>query len=243
MSVESCALLALLCAIGVGTITFIRRDNIAENWRKKFIRKAKRHGTHVEAYMTKKEERPNGSCRVTYEYQVGRTKYRKNITYDSGVEYHKKLVVYYAPKNPAQGMFEEIRESYSAGIHVFCWSFLTLILVFWGLEAVSGSQNLPGSDNMRMESHELGILISNPQILILAASVIVLYALEGRWISQRKEARIKRKEDAIAAGRTVLGKRVKSWCQTNDNYQKRKYHAVYEYEHHFTTYANSYIVV
>lgn len=123
MSVESCALIAFLCAILVGIIMFRRRENISENWRRKFIRKAKRRGAHAEEFMIKKEDRPTGGCMVTYEYQVGRTKYRKKITYDSGTEYPKKLVVYYAPKNPVQGMFGEIKESYSVG-------FMFLLVLF-----------------------------------------------------------------------------------------------------------------
>ena len=95
-----------------------------------------------------------------------------------------------------------------------------------------GTHNLFG-DEMDMVSEEWNVIFSNPQILILGAAVIALYGLEMRWISQREAAREKRKEDAIAAGRTVLGKRVKSWYKSSGksgNYRKRKYHAVYEYE-------------
>lgn len=230
MSVKICALIAFLCAALVGTIVFRNRENISENWKRKFIRKAKKHGTYVEAFMTKKEDCPAGGCMVTYEYQVGGAKYSKRITYDVGIEYHKKLVVYYALNNPAQGMFEEIKESYSVGFHVFCWSFLTLILAFGGLELILGDPNLLGNDDIGTEFNELKILISNPQILVIAVSVIVLYALEWRWISQRESTRKKKKEEAISAGRTILGKRVKSWYKSNGNYQERKYHAVYEYE-------------
>lgn len=93
-----------------------------------------------------------------------------------------------------------------------------------------GSQNLLGSDDMNMEFNELKILVSNPSMLVMAVSVIVLYALEGRWISQREDVQRKKKEKAIAVGRTVLGKRVRSWYKSNGNYQKRRYHAIYEYE-------------
>lgn len=236
MSVEICAIIAFLCAVLVGCSMVLRKEKIVEDWRSRFIRKAKRRKTCAEAFMIKKEEGQGGECAVTYEYQVGKRKYHKKVTFNSDKQYKSKIIVYYNAKSPAQGICEEVKENYSIGLNIFGWSLLTLILVFFILECVFDRNNIFG-ESMDMVSSELEVLITNPQILLVAAVAIAIYILEFHWISKRTEAKNRKKEEAIAAGRVVLGTRIKSWYELRrhnhrrvHHAHRRVYHAVYVYE-------------
>lgn len=143
LPVEVCAMIAFLCAVLVGCSMVLCKEKIVENWRKRFIQKAKRRKTCAEAFLIKKEAGPDGECAVTYEYQVGRRKYHKKVTFDSWKEYNSKIIVYYNAISPGQGRCEEVKKSYGIGLNVFGGSFLTLILVFF-LECVFDRNNVFG---------------------------------------------------------------------------------------------------
>ena len=61
MLVDICAMIALGFAVLVGCLGFVRRRSIAENWKKRLIRKVKKHGSYIEAVAVKNEERANGT--------------------------------------------------------------------------------------------------------------------------------------------------------------------------------------
>ena len=120
MLVDIYAMIALGFAVLVGCLGFMKRRSIAENWKKRFIRKAKRHGSYIEAVAVKNEERANGSYSTVYEYQVDKNKYRKKITCHWGNECGDRIIIYYNRKNPWQGVCEEITETQGVGIYIFC---------------------------------------------------------------------------------------------------------------------------
>ena len=229
MLVDICAMIALCVAVLVGCLGFMRRRSIAENWKKRLIRKAKKHGSYIEAVAVKNEERANGSYSTVYEYQVGENKYRKKITCHTGSECRDRIIIYYNRKNPWQGVCEEVTEMQGVGLCIFCWSFLTLIAVFFLLTVMFGAHNLFG-DEMDMVSEEWNVIFSNPQILILGVAVIALYGLEMRWVLKRQDTQKRKKKEAVAAGRTIIGTRIKAWDDVSDEFQDRRSHAIYEYE-------------
>lgn len=222
MSVETCTTIAILCAAFAGFLVFLRREKVEENWKRRFIKKAKNRGAYADAFTIKKEARSDGRYAVIYEYQVGINKYRKKIIYDSGTEYSNKIIIYYNPKNPAQGVCMEMKELYGAGLHILGWSFFTWIAVFFVLECTFGRDNMLGD--------KMDILLASPQMIVALVFLIALYALEFHWLSKRKDALEERKQKAIAEGRVVHGTMVKSWYKKSEKYRDRTYHAVYVYE-------------
>ncbi|MBD5092960.1 MAG: hypothetical protein HDT26_01485 [Subdoligranulum sp.] len=229
MSDEICAAIALSFAVLVGYLGFIRRRRIAENWKQKLIRKAKRQGSYREAIAGKKETGANGTCCAVYEYQVDGNPYRKKITYPAGSECREQIIIYYNRKNPWQAACEEVTEMQGVGLCIFGWSLLTLLAVFFLLMVVFGAPDGFGGE-MALAFEEWKFLVSNPQLLIIGAAVLALYGLEMGWILKRQDAQKRRKKEAVAAGRTVTGTRIKAWTDVSDDFQDRASHAIYEYE-------------
>lgn len=222
-------MVAFACAALVGVIGFLRREKSAENWRKRFIRKAKRRGASAEAFTIKKEERADGGTSVTYEYEVGRNKYRKTVAYAPETDYSNRIIVYYDPKAPGQGVCEESKEVRGVGLNIAAKSFVTFFVVLLGTEIAFGGNELLGGD-ADQAADAWKRLFSNPQALVVAAVAIALYALEFRWIAKRGDAWEKKKEAAIEEKRTALGTRISSWYERGEKYSDRVYHATYVYE-------------
>ena len=240
MPVILCAMIAFACAVFVGVMTFLRREKIERNWRKRLIRKAKRHGRCAEAFMIQRETGKNKEQIITYEYEVGKNKFRKKIVFDPDMSYSNKITVYYNANSPSFGVCEEWKETHDGiGLSVFGWSFLTLIGVFFVLECTVGRHNGLWNDEMEMAYGEIAVLFSHPQLIVIGALIIALYILEFKWFSKRidksKAAWIRKRDEAIAAGRTALATQ-KSHSFSTRSHNKRIYHATYIYEINGTKY-------
>lgn len=246
MSVELCALIAVACAALVGIITYKRREKIESNWRKRLVRKAKKHKSYAEAFMVQRETGPNREQIITYEYEVGKSKYRKKITYGPYENYSNRIIVYYKVQAPAFGVCEERAETNDhIGLSVFGWSFLTLMGTFIVLECTVGRHNSMWNEELEMAYGEMEVIFSHPQLLGVGALAVALYILEFKWFSKmldkNKAAWERKKEEAIAAGRTALASK-KSQSYDRDSNDDRTYHATYvytingreyKYGHHF----------
>ena len=172
MTVELCALIAFACAALVGIITYKRREKIAENWRKRQLRK----GRNDKSY---------------------------------------------------EGMNDHI------GLNVFGRSFLALIGTFLVLECTVGRHNGMWNEEMESAYGEIEVIFSHPQLLVIGAFTVALYILEFIWFSKmldkNKEVWNRKKEEAIAAGKTALASK-KSQSYDRDSHDERVYHATYVYE-------------
>ena len=190
--------------------------------------------------MIQRETGKNKEQIITYEYEVGKNKFRKKIVFDPDMSYSNKITVYYNANSPSFGVCEEWKETHDGiGLSVFGWYFLTLIGVFFVLECTVGRHNGLWNDEMEMAYGEIAVFFSHPQLIVIGALIIASYILEFRWLdknlNKRKAAWIRKRDDAIAAGRTALATQKSHYFDEN-SHNERVYHASYIYEINGTKY-------